>query len=240
MDVPRLGPVAFVQSAGFLRIPDGENPLDASAVHPESYHLVDAMAKDLGATVEDMINRPEIRNRIDIAKYVTDTVGFPTLQDIMDELAKPGRDPREKFEEFAFADGIEKIADLKTGMKIPGIITNITAFGAFVDVGVHQDGLVHISQMADRFVKNPADIVKVQQKVKVTVLEVDIDRKRISLSMKLDAGRADADGPGEDKRKPAGKKITPKSAGPVIKPGKNQKRSYTSPFAEALRKSGLK
>ena len=240
MDVPRLGPVAFVQSAGFLRIPDGENPLDASAVHPESYHLVDAMAKDLGATVEDMINRPEIRNRIDIAKYVTDTVGFPTLQDIMDELAKPGRDPREKFEEFAFADGIEKIADLKTGMKIPGIITNITAFGAFVDVGVHQDGLVHISQMADRFVKNPADIVKVQQKVKVTVLEVDIDRKRISLSMKLDAGRADADGPGEDKRKPAGKKTTPKSAGPVIKPGKNQKRSYTSPFAEALRKSGLK
>ena len=240
MDVPRLGPVAFVQSAGFLRIPDGENPLDASAVHPESYHIVDAMAKDLGATVEDMINRPEIRNRIDIAKYVTDTVGFPTLQDIMDELAKPGRDPREKFEEFAFADGIEKIADLKTGMKIPGIITNITAFGAFVDVGVHQDGLVHISQMADRFVKNPADIVKVQQKVKVTVLEVDIDRKRISLSMKLDAGRADADGPGEDKRKPAGKKTTPKSAGPVIKPGKNQKRSYTSPFAEALRKSGLK
>ncbi len=164
LDVPRLGPVAFVQCAGFLRISDGDNPLDASAVHPESYPVVDAMAKDLGATVEDMIKKPEIRNRIDISKYVTDTVGLPTLKDIMEELAKPGRDPREKFEEFDFADGVEKIEDLKAGMKIPGIVTNITAFGAFVDVGVHQDGLVHISQMADRFVKNPADIVKVQQK----------------------------------------------------------------------------
>jgi uncharacterized protein len=253
LDVPRLGPVAFVQCAGFLRILDGDNPLDASAVHPESYPIVDAMAKDLGATVEDMIKKPEIRNRIDISKYVTDNVGLPTLKDIMDELAKPGRDPREKFEEFAFADGVEKIEDLKTGMKIPGIVTNITAFGAFVDVGVHQDGLVHISQMADRFVKNPADIVKVQQKVKVTVLEVDVDRKRISLSMKMDAGKTDAGRPDArnsviDKRKPTEKKATPKSNKPAKNQGNNRnknqgnskKPSYTSPFAEALLKSGLK
>jgi uncharacterized protein len=248
LDVPRLGPVAFVQCAGFLRILDGDNPLDASAVHPESYPVVDAMAKDLGATVEDMIKKPEIRNRIDISKYVTDTVGLPTLKDIMAELAKPGRDPREKFEEFAFADGVEKIEDLKPGMAIPGIVTNITAFGAFVDVGVHQDGLVHISQMADRFVKNPADIVKVQQKVKVTVMEVDVDRKRISLSMKTDAGKTDAASSETDKRKPTEKKAPPKSSKPAKNQGNNRnknqgkskKPSYTSPFAEALLKSGLK
>jgi uncharacterized protein len=248
LDVPRLGPVAFVQCAGFLRISDGDNPLDASAVHPESYPVVDAMAKDLGATVEDMIKKPEIRNRIDISKYVTDTVGLPTLKDIMEELAKPGRDPREKFEEFAFADGVEKIEDLNPGMIIPGIVTNITAFGAFVDVGVHQDGLVHISQMADRFVKNPADIVKVQQKVKVTVLEVDIDRKRISLSMKTDAGCSAAVSSETDQRTPTEKKAPSKSGEPAKNQGNNrnknqgntQKPSYTSPFAEALLKSGLK
>ncbi len=252
LDVPRLGPVAFVQCAGFLRIPDGENPLDGSAVHPESYHIVDAMAKDLDSTVEDIIKKSEIRNRIDISKYATDTVGLPTLKDIMEELAKPGRDPREKFEKFAFADGVEKIQDLKPGMKIPGIVTNITAFGAFVDVGVHQDGLVHISQMADRFVKNPADIIKVQQKVKVTVLEVDIERKRISLSMKTDAGQSNAESPAIDKKKSAVKKAASKSATPVRNSGKirknnrdknlgkNKKTSYSSPFAEALLKSGLK
>jgi len=216
-------------------------------VHPESYHIVDAMAKDLGATVEDMIKKAEIRNRINISKYVTDTVGLPTLKDIMEELAKPGRDPREKFEEFAFAEGVEKIEDLKTGMKIPGIVTNITAFGAFVDVGVHQDGLVHISQMADRFVKNPADIVKVQQKVKVTVLEVDIERKRISLSMRTDAGASN-----DEKKKTADKKSVPKSARPEKNQSKNReksreknrggnrKKTFNSPLAEALLKSGLK
>ena len=211
LDVPRLGPVAFVQCAGFLRIPDGGNPLDGSAVHPESYHVVDAMAKDLSATVQDLIKNPEIRKRIDITKYVTDTVGLPTLKDIMEELAKPGRDPREKFEEFAFADGVEKIEDLHSGMTLPGIVTNITAFGVFVDIGVHQDGLVHISQMADRFVKNPADIVKVQQKVKVTVLDVDIDRKRISLSMKTGAAQAGAPNPEVDKNKLSGQKSAPTS-----------------------------
>jgi protein Tex len=189
LDVPRLGPATFVQAAGFLRISDGDNPLDASAVHPESYPVVKAMAKDAGVAVADLIKRPEIRDRIDISRYVTDTVGLPTLTDIMAELARPGRDPREKFEEFAFADGIEKMEDLLPGMKLPGIVTNITAFGAFVDVGVHQDGLVHVSQMADRFVKNPADIVKVGQNVMVTVLEVDIGRRRISLSLRPAAGK---------------------------------------------------
>ncbi|MBS3755853.1 MAG: RNA-binding transcriptional accessory protein [Desulfobacterales bacterium] len=183
-EVPRLGPKAFEQCAGFLRIFDAQNPLDGSAVHPESYHIVDAMSRDLGAKVEDLIKSPQLREKIDISRYVTETVGIPTLQDILSELAKPGRDIREKFEEFAFSEEVEKIADLKTGMRLPGIVTNITAFGAFVDVGVHQDGLVHISEMADRFVKNPADVVRVQQQVHVTVIGVDLERKRISLSMK--------------------------------------------------------
>jgi uncharacterized protein len=182
--VPRLGPKAFEQAAGFLRIRGAQNPLDASAVHPESYPVVEAMAKDVGSTVRDLMTKADLRKQIDLSRYITDTVGLPTLNDIMGELAKPGRDPREQFEVFAFADGVAKIEDVRPGMKLPGIITNITAFGAFVDIGVHQDGLVHISQLANRFVKNPNDVVKVHQKVTVTVLEVDIARKRISLSMK--------------------------------------------------------
>ena len=185
--VPQLGPKAFEQCAGFLRIARARNPLDATAVHPESYAVVDAMAGDLGTTAAELIRSPELRDKINLSRYVTDTVGMPTLKDIMAELAKPGRDIREKFEEFGFAEGIEKIEDLEEGMCLPGIATNITAFGAFVDIGVHQDGLVHISQMADRFVKNPADIVRVGQKVRVTVLSVDLERKRISLSMKKSA-----------------------------------------------------
>jgi protein Tex len=182
--VPRLGPKAFEQAAGFLRIRGAQNPLDASAVHPESYPVVEAMAKDVGSTVKDLMTNADLRKKIDLSKYITDTVGLPTLNDIMGELAKPGRDPREQFETFAFADGVARIEDVRPGMKLPGIITNITAFGAFVDIGVHQDGLVHISQLANRFVKNPNDVVKVHQKVAVTVLEVDMVRKRISLSMK--------------------------------------------------------
>jgi uncharacterized protein len=239
-DVPRLGPVAFVQSAGFLRIPDAENPLDASAVHPESYAVVDAMAKDLGVTVRDLVQNPGIRKRIDISRYVTDTAGLPTLNDIMAELARPGRDPREKFEAFAFAEGVEKIEDLLPGMKLPGIVTNITAFGAFVDIGVHQDGLVHVSQMADRFVKNPADVVKVQQKVMATVLAVDINRRRISLSL-----RSEAANPAASEKKPIEKKLSgPKTKVPAEKPAqKTLKKIHpppTGPLAEALRKSGLK
>ena len=182
--VPRLGPKAFEQAAGFLRIRNAENPLDSSAVHPETYPIVEAMARDLGVTVKDLIGQEALRKKIDLKQYVTDTVGVPTLNDIMAELAKPGRDPREQFEAFTFAEGVEKIKDVKPGMKLPGIVTNITAFGAFVDIGVHQDGLVHISQLSNRYVKNPNDVVKVHQKVVVTVVDVDAARKRISLSMK--------------------------------------------------------
>jgi uncharacterized protein len=182
--VPRLGAKAYEQAAGFLRIRDGVNPLDSSAVHPESYSIVDAMAKDLNCQIAQLIKNEELRKRLDIKRYVSDKVGLPTLKDIMDELAKPGRDPRAKFETVEFAEGINTINDLKPNMTLDGIVTNVTAFGAFVDIGVHQDGLVHISELADRFVKTPADVVKVQQKVKVRVLSVDADRKRIALSMK--------------------------------------------------------
>ncbi len=186
--VPRLGPKAYEQAAGFLRIHGGENHLDASAVHPESYHIVDAMARDINCTVGDLLSRPDLRNKIDIQRYISDTVGEPTLKDIVDELARPGRDPRKKFEAFAFAKGVQKLEDLTAGMQLPGIVTNVTAFGAFVDIGVHQDGLVHISELADRFVRNPSDVVKVQQKVLVRVLDVDLPRKRVSLSMKTAGG----------------------------------------------------
>jgi len=182
--VAKLGPKAFEQCAGFLRIRDGGNPLDASAVHPESYPIVDAMAKDLGCSVEDLMRDEQIRKKIQLARYVTDTVGMPTLQDILKELAKPWRDPRQQFEAFSFAEGVEKMEDLQPGMKLPGIVTNVTAFGAFVDIGVHQDGLVHISQLANKFVKDPNEVVKVHQKVMVTVVEVDLHRKRIALTMK--------------------------------------------------------
>jgi uncharacterized protein len=182
--VPRLGEKAFEQAAGFLRIRGASHPLDASAVHPESYALVDRMAQDLNCSVADLVRDGGLRQKIQLPKYVTETVGLPTLNDILAELAKPGRDPRQKFEVFAFQSGIEKMEDLKPGMKLPGIVTNVTAFGAFVDIGVHQDGLVHVSQLSDRFVKDPAEIVKVQQKVTVTVTEVDLPRKRIALSMK--------------------------------------------------------
>lgn len=189
--VPRLGPKAFEQAAGFLRIHGGANPLDASAVHPESYGVVETMAKDLGCKVADLMADPARRRQIAIEKYVTGAVGLPTLKDILAELEKPGRDPREAFEVFAFAEGVSGMDDLEPGMRLPGIVTNITNFGAFVDIGVHQDGLVHVSQMADHFVSDPHAVLKVQQKVTVTVLEVDTARKRISLSLRSnpEAGR---------------------------------------------------
>ena len=183
--VPRLGPKAFEQAAGFLRIREGDNTLDASAVHPESYPIVEAMARDLGVTVKELMKDPGLQRDIDLKRYVTSEVGMPTLNDILSELSKPGRDPRQEFEAFSFAEGVEKMEDLTPGMRLPGIITNVTAFGAFVDIGVHQDGLVHISQISDKFVRNPADVVKLHQKVMVTVLDVDKERKRISLSMKV-------------------------------------------------------
>jgi len=182
--VPRLGPAAFEQCAGFLRIPGAKNPLDNSAVHPESYKIVEQMADDQGCTVVDLINDKEKRSAIDPKRYVTAEVGLPTLTDIMKELEKPGRDPREQIEEFEFAKGIETVDDLVEGMELPGIVTNITNFGAFVDIGVHQDGLVHISQLADKYVKDPNQVVKLHQHVMVRVIEVDRRRGRISLSMK--------------------------------------------------------
>lgn len=187
--VPRLGPKAFEQSAGFLRIHGGNNPLDASAVHPESYPVVIAMAKDSGCDLTDLMRDANLREKIDITRYITETTGIPTLKDIVNELTRPGRDPREKFEAFSFADGVEKLEDLEPGMKLPGIVTNVAAFGAFVDIGVHQDGLVHISELSDHFVKDPHQVVKVQQKVEVTVLSVDLKRRRISLSMKKNVSK---------------------------------------------------
>jgi len=184
LDVRGLGPKAFEQSAGFLRIRNAKNPLDSSAVHPESYHIVDKMSADLGCKVTDLMADDKLRKKISLDKYASDKVGLPTLRDIMDELAKPGRDPREQFEVFEFAQGIEELEDLREGMKLPGIITNVTAFGAFVDIGVHQDGLVHISQLADKYVRDPNEVVKVGQKVHVTVIGMESARKRISLSMK--------------------------------------------------------
>ena len=182
--VPRLGPSAFQQCAGFLRIPDAKNPLDNSAVHPESYAVVEQMAKDQGCSVADLIKNKEKREAIDIKRYVTDEIGIPTLTDIMQELEKPGRDPRSQIEEFEFDKNVSTVDDLVEGMILPGIVTNITNFGAFVDIGVHQDGLIHISQMANRRIAHPTDVVKLHQHLRVRVIEVDRRRNRISLSLK--------------------------------------------------------
>lgn len=184
LKVPRMGAKAFEQCAGFLRISGAENPLDNSAVHPESYPIVEKMAKDLKCTVTDLINRKELRSRIQIEKYVTDTVGLPTLTDIMQELDKPGRDPRQQIEVFQFDPNVRTIDDLKEGMELPGIVTNITNFGCFVDIGIKENGLVHVSQLADKFVSDPTTVVSIHQHVRVKVLSIDHERKRIQLTMK--------------------------------------------------------
>lgn len=189
LKVPRLGPKAFELAAGFLRIPHGKEPLDASAVHPERYKLVQRMAQDVSTksslcTVKDLLSKPELRARINLADYVDDTIGMPTLNDIMTELAKPGRDPRPTFEHFSFTEGVTSIEHVEIGMELSGIVTNVTQFGAFVDIGVHRDGLVHISQLADRFISKPADVVSTGMKVRVRVLDVDLKRGRINLVMK--------------------------------------------------------
>jgi uncharacterized protein len=182
--VARFGDKAFEQSAGFLRIGDAPNPLDRSAVHPESYQVVDKMAKDINCTVAELMQEETLRTKINLTDYVSGTIGLPTLTDIMQELAKPGRDPRSTFDFFEFDKNVNRVEDLYIGMVLPGIITNITNFGVFVDIGVHQDGLVHISQLRDRFTKDPNEVVKLNQKVRVKVLEVDRERKRIQLSMR--------------------------------------------------------
>jgi protein Tex len=229
-DVSRLGPKAFEQSAGFLRITDAVNPLDGSAVHPESYAIVDNMAADIGSTVAEIMAEETLRQKIDLNHYVTETIGLPTLTDIMKELAKPGRDPRQSFEIFAFDENVSELKDLEPGMRLPGIVTNITKFGAFVDIGVHQDGLVHISEMADRFIKDPAEVVRVQQKVQVTVLEVDIERKRIALSLRT----------GEKRTRTQNDKAKKSPPGKPRGRNRNQERRGNQPFhnplAEALSK----
>ena len=179
-----MGPKAFEQAAGFLRIPDAKNPLDNSAVHPESYQLVKQMAKDMNVSLNELVQNDELVNKIDLQKYITPETGLPTLTDIKNELLKPGRDPRKPIKVFEFAEGIFSIEQLQEGMEVPGIVNNITKFGAFVDVGVKESGLIHISEMADRFISDPNEIVKLHQHVKVRVKEVDVMRKRIQLSLK--------------------------------------------------------
>ena len=197
-------------------------------MHPEAYPIVEAMAKDLNCSVADLIADADLRKKIDLSRYVTETIGMPTLNDIMAELAKPGRDPRKQFEEMKFADGVEKIDDLRPGMRLNGIVTNVTAFGAFVDIGVHQDGLVHVSQLADRFVKDPQEVVKVNQRVSVTVVEVDLARKRISLTMKMNATPGEKKTEEVEKEKP-GKFDKKKIAKPVAKP---KPEPFNNPFAK--------
>jgi protein Tex len=192
LDVPRLGAKAFEQAAGFLRVRDGEHPLDATAVHPERYGLVERMAADLGVAARALIQNDALIDRIELSRYVSEDVGLPTLRDIVDELRRPGRDPRDQFELPSFREDVTDVKDLQAGMVLDGIVTNLVAFGAFVDIGVHQDGLVHVSQLADRFVKDPGDIVKVGQRVSVTVMSVDLERNRIALSMKQGGKVADA------------------------------------------------
>jgi uncharacterized protein len=234
-EVPRLGEKTFEQAAGFLRVRGAENPLDESAVHPESYAVVDRMAKDLGVTIPDLVREDALRQKIEKHKYVTEKIGLPTLNDIIAELAKPGRDPREKFEAFAFAEGINKLEDVKPGMKLPGIVTNVTAFGAFVDVGVHQDGLVHVSQLADRFVKDPNEVVKVQQRVEVTVMEVDPARKRIALSLRKNAGKP-AERPAPPRIAPVAKPV----AAPAASRPRQQQPAAEGWFTAALRNAKQK
>lgn len=232
-DVPRLGPKAFEQSAGFLRIQGGIDPLDASAVHPESYPVVDAMAEDLVCTVTDILRDASLRKKIDLSRYVSDRTGLPTLQDILAELAKPGRDPREDFTSIDFAGHVNQIADLLPGMSLPGVVTNVTAFGAFVDIGVHQDGLVHISELADHFIRDPSEVVALNQRVTVTVIDVDQERSRISLSMKTVPGQRST--VPEKMRAPQPKNFKGK------KNNKNQKaRPFHNPFAQALSRGGPK
>ena len=217
-EVPRLGAKAFEQAAGFLRIRGADNSLDASAVHPESYPIVDRMAADVGCSVADLMAHEDCRKKIRLERYITETVGLPTLNDILQELAKPGRDPRRQFEAFEFAKYVSTVEEVKPGMRLPGIVTNVTAFGAFVDIGVHQDGLVHISELSDRFVKEPVEVVKVHQKVMVTVLTVDLERRRIGLSLKGTM-------PGQPKEAPKREKAESPKERSVAKPN----RPYRDP-----------
>jgi uncharacterized protein len=238
LDVPGLGPRAFEQAAGFLRVAGGAHPLDASAVHPERYELVERIAQDLGLKVEELVGNAEAVARIDIQKYIGEGVGEPTLRDIIAELKKPGRDPRADFEPPKFREDVEKLEDLQVGMVLEGVVTNVTAFGAFVDVGVHQDGLVHVSQLADKFVKDPAEVVKVGDKIKVRVLEVDLARKRISLSARSDGGGARKPGGPQGEARHAGGRPQdrrgPQGGRPAARP--EAPKFANNPFANLLKR----
>jgi protein Tex len=238
LEVPGLGPRAFEQSAGFLRVAGGAHPLDASAVHPERYALVQQIAGDLGLKVEELVGNAAAADKIDLQKYVGQGVGEPTLRDILAELKKPGRDPRADFEPPKFREDVEKLEDLTVGMQLEGVVTNVTAFGAFVDVGVHQDGLVHVSQLADRFVKDPSEVVKVGAKLKVRVLEVDLARKRIALSARSDAApRPQGGAPrpqGSPQRSPGGAREGGARRGPA--PEKQPEKFANNPFAKLLKR----
>ena len=226
--VPRLGEKAFEQAAGFLRVRGGKHPLDSSAVHPERYPLVEKMAADAGCKLQELLGNEAARKKIDLTKYVDDQVGLPTLKDIIAELSKPGRDPRKQFEMFSFVEGIEKPSDLQIGMKLPGIVTNVTAFGAFVDVGVHQDGLVHVSQLADHFIRDASEAVKVGQKVQVTVVEIDLKRNRIALSMK---SKVDVDAASRRSAAPEDHSPRPQGRPASLNPGAAQNNDW---FSQAL------
>ena len=231
--VPRLGEKAFEQAAGFLRVRGGKHPLDASAVHPERYTLVERMAADSGCATDALIGNEDARKKIDLKRYVSDDVGLPTLQDIINELAKPGRDPRKQFELFSFREGVEKPSDLQPGMKLPGIVTNVTAFGAFVDIGVHQDGLVHVSQLADHFVRDASEVVKVGQKVQATVVEVDLKRNRIALSMKSNPDL-------ENRRSSPDDRGTTRQPNRNQRPSGNQGASNNDWFSQAMQNAKKK
>jgi uncharacterized protein len=238
LDVSGLGPRTFEQAAGFLRLRGGAHPLDASAVHPERYALVERMAKDLGVPLVSVIGNAALLRRIDLGRYAGDGVGEFTLKDIVTELDKPGRDPRRSFEPPKFRDDVRELADLKQGMELEGVVTNITAFGAFVDVGVHQDGLVHISQLADRFVKDPHEIVKVGDRIQVRVLEVDLERRRVALSARRgaagDTARSASRPPNAQPRPPEGR---PAPQRPVNAPKPAEQKTFTNnPFAALLGK----
>ncbi|MEI6604763.1 MAG: Tex family protein [Verrucomicrobiota bacterium] len=230
--VPRLGDKAFEQAAGFLRIRGAAYPLDSSAVHPERYPLVEQMSADLGCSVQDLLVKEDLRKKLDLTQYVSADVGLPTLKDIVAELAKPGRDPRKQFELFSFQDGVDKASDLQVGMKLPGIVTNVTAFGAFVDVGVHQDGLVHVSQLADHFIRDAAEVVKVGQRVHVTVVEVDLKRNRIALSMKAK--------PDLENRRCAPGDRSPQSNRPPLRDARGAAAPTNDWFSQALEKGKKK
>jgi uncharacterized protein len=228
LKVAGLGPRAFEQCAGFLRISSAEHPLDGSGVHPERYTLVERMAKDLGVKLSELIGRAELVDKIDVKRYQGDDVGTYTLGDILAELKKPGRDPRQSFEPPQFREDVRTLEDLKVGMQLEGVVTNVTAFGAFVDVGVHQDGLVHVSQLSDRFVKNPAEVVKVGDRLKVHVLEVDLQRRRIGLSARQ---QRPAGAPA-----PAAKPNAPAGPAPQRGPQQDPKKFGNNPFADRFRR----